>query len=106
MLNDAIILEQTTFLALWFILDKIVLTQETLHLDNTSTQPSIFLKLDFLKVYDKESWHILLYSMKKIGISETFISKVNFFFGIVSNNKPQWEFGGGFSKFTEDMDIP
>ena len=47
MLRDVINPEQTTFLLLRFILDNIVLIQETLHWAKASKQPLIFLKLDF-----------------------------------------------------------
>lgn len=53
MLKDIISSEQTAFLPLRFILDNIVLTQETLHWAKASRQPILFLKLDFTKAYDK-----------------------------------------------------
>lgn len=56
MLSDTISPKQTAFLPLRFILDNIILTQETLHWANTSRQPKAFLKLDFSKAYDKVSW--------------------------------------------------
>jgi hypothetical protein len=55
MLRDVISPEQTVFLPLRFILNNIVLTQETLHWARVSKQPTIFLKLDFSKAYDKVS---------------------------------------------------
>ena len=55
MLRDVISPEQTTFLPLRFILNNIVLTQKTLYWARQSKQPSVFLKLDFSKVYDKVS---------------------------------------------------
>ena len=53
MFRDVINPEQAAFLSLRFILDNIVLTQETLHWAKTSKQHSIFFKLDFSKAYDK-----------------------------------------------------
>ena len=47
--------EQTAFLSLRFILNKIVLTQETLHWAKTSRQPTVIRKLYFSKAYDKIS---------------------------------------------------
>ena len=47
MLRDVISPEQMTFLLLRFILDNIVLIQETFHWAKASKQPLIFLKLDF-----------------------------------------------------------
>ena len=55
MLGDVISPEQTTFLPLRFILDNIVLTQESLYWARQSKQPTVFLKLDFSKAYDKMS---------------------------------------------------
>ena len=55
MLRDVIDPEQTVFSPLRFIFDNIVLTQESLHWARQSKQPSVFLKLDFSKAYDKVS---------------------------------------------------
>lgn len=79
-LKDVISPEQTAFLPLRFILDNIVLTQETLHWARTSKQPTVFLKLDFSKAYDKVSWHFLFHAMREINISEKFISWVKLLF--------------------------
>jgi hypothetical protein len=76
MLRDVISPEQTVFLPLRFILDNIVLTQETLHWARVSKQPTIFLKLNFSKAYDKVSWRIFFEAMKKINICEEFIKWV------------------------------
>lgn len=72
-LRDVISLEQTTFLPLRFILDDIVLTQESLHWAKASKQPTVFLKLDFTKIYDKVLWNFLFHTMQKMRISEEFI---------------------------------
>ena len=80
MLRDVISPEQTIFLSLRFILDNIGLTQETLHWAKTSNQPSIFLKLDFSKAYDKVSWRFLFRAMKALNICEEFIEWVKLFF--------------------------
>ena len=61
--RDIISLEQTIFLPLRFILDNIVITQETLHWTKTSKQPTVFLKLDFSKAYDKVSWRFFFHAM-------------------------------------------
>lgn len=70
MLRDIICPEQTTFLPLRFILDNIVLTQETLHWAKVFRQPTVFLKLDFSKAYDKVSWVFLFQAMQRMCISE------------------------------------
>ena len=54
-LRDDISAEQTAFLSLRFILDNIVLNQETLQCSKLSRQPIVFLELDFSKAYDKVS---------------------------------------------------
>lgn len=84
---------QTTFLPLRFILDNIVLTQETLHWAKTSKHPTVFLKLDFSKAYNKVSWRFLFHAMKMMGIREKFNKWVKLFFGNASatvnlNNSP------------------
>lgn len=53
--RDLISPEKTAFLPLRFILDNIVLTQETLHWAKALKQHTVFLKLDFSKAYDKVS---------------------------------------------------
>lgn len=58
------------FLPLRFILDNIVLTQETLHWAKVFRQPTVFLKLDFSKAYDKVSWVFLFQAMQRMCISE------------------------------------
>jgi hypothetical protein len=80
MLRNVISPKQTVFLPLRFILDNIVLTVETLHWVRESKQPTIFLKLDFFKAYDKVSWRIFFHAMRKINICKEFIEWVNFFF--------------------------
>lgn len=76
MFRDVISLEQTAFLPLRFILDNIVLTQETLHWAKASKRPSIFFKLDFSKAYDKISWHLLFHAMRASNICDEFIERV------------------------------
>lgn len=80
-LRDVISPKQTTFLPLRFILNKIVLTHETLHWAKTTKQPTVFLKLDFSKAYDKVSWRFLFTTMYKMNISEKFINWVRLLFG-------------------------
>ena len=97
-LRDVISPEQTAFLPLRFILDNVVLTQETLHWAKTSRQPTIFLKLDFSKAYDKVSWTFLFHAMRGMNISERFISWVQLLFTNASattnlNGTPGTSFG-------------
>lgn len=55
LISDVISPEQVAFLPLRFILDNIIWTQETLHWAKAFRQPTMFLKLDFSKAYDKVS---------------------------------------------------
>ena len=64
--------EQTTFLPLRFILDNIVLTQETLYWAKASKQPTVFLKLDLSKAYHKVLWEFLFRTMHKMNVSTRF----------------------------------
>ena len=73
MLIDVISLKQTVFLPLRYILDNIVVTQENIQWAKVSRQPSVFLKLDFAKVYDNVSWHFLFLAMTKMEINENFV---------------------------------
>ena len=73
MLKDVISPWQTVFLPLRFILDNIMLTQESQHLARISRHPTVFLKLDFLKAYDKVSWKLFFNAMSMIGINEQYI---------------------------------
>ena len=79
-LRDVISPEQTAFLPLRFILDNIVLTQKSLHWAKTSRQPTVFLKLDFSKAYDKVSWRFFFSTMSKMGMSEDFTRMVKILF--------------------------
>lgn len=77
--RDVISLEQMAFLPLRFILDNIVLTQETLHWAKVTKQPTFFLKVDFFKAYDKVSWNFFS-KMQMMNISEKFIKWVKLLF--------------------------
>ena len=86
-----------TFLPLRYILDNIVLTQETLHWAKVSRQPLVFLQLEFAKAYDKVSWRFLFLAISKMCINEQFVGWVKLFFGNASaainlNDNPGKEF--------------
>lgn len=83
-LRDVIIPEQIAFLPLRFILDNIVLTHESLHWAKSFRQPTIFLKLDFSKVYDKISWRFLFHAIKRIGIGPKFTKWITLLFSNAS----------------------
>lgn len=97
MLRDVISPEQRVFLPLRFILDNIVLTQETLHWAKASIQPMFFLKFDFSKAYNKVSSRFLFHAMYMFGINEEFIGWVRLLFGSASattnlNGSPRTNF--------------
>jgi hypothetical protein len=65
--------DQSAFLPLRYILDNIVLTQETLNWAKVSKQPLLLLKLDFAKAYDRVSWPFLFLAMEALGFNQAFI---------------------------------
>ena len=79
-LMDVISLDQSTFLPLKFILDNLLITQETMAWAESSNQPLIFLKLDFSKAYDMVGWQCLYKIMEKMGFPQAFIEMVSLLF--------------------------
>lgn len=63
-IKDIISQELASFLPLHFILNNIFLAQETLHWAKTCRQPTVLIKPDFLKAYDKVS-HQFFFSQFK-----------------------------------------
>ena len=59
MLMEVISPDQLTFLPLRFILDNLLIMQETMAWAEASNQPLIFLKLDFSKAYDMVDWQCM-----------------------------------------------
>ncbi len=57
--------DQTTFLPMKYILDNVLLTLKTIDQPRQSNQPLIFVKLDFVKAYDKVSWGFLFMALEK-----------------------------------------
>jgi hypothetical protein len=70
---EVIFPNQSTFLPLRYILDNIVLMQETISWAKTSKQQLILFKLDSAKAYDSVSWDFLFKSMEAMGIGCQFI---------------------------------
>ena len=52
LLAEVIDADQTAFLPLCFILDNVMVVNETIQWAKESVQPMIFLKLDYMKAYD------------------------------------------------------
>jgi hypothetical protein len=63
-----------------YILDNIVLTQETINWAKVSKQPLLLLKLDFAKAYDRVSWPFLFRAMEAIGIAPEFVHMTKLLF--------------------------
>ena len=77
---DVISPDQSAFLSLRFILDNLLITQETMAWAESSSQPLIFLKLDFLKAYDMVDWQCMYKIMEKMGFPQAFIKMVSLLF--------------------------
>lgn len=75
-LSEIISPDQSAYLKNRFILDNIMLTQETLLWAKKSMQDAIFLKLDFSKAFDRVDWHFLFNIMSKMGFPNPFINMV------------------------------
>jgi hypothetical protein len=71
---------QTTFLLMMYILDNVLLMQETIDWARQSNQPLVFIKLDFVKAYDKVSWGFLFMALEKMGMVVEFINMVKVLF--------------------------
>ena len=63
-----------------FILDNLLLIQETLAWAEYTNQPLLFLKLDFLKAYDMVDWRCLFKIMSAMGFPCKFNSIVKLLF--------------------------
>ena len=59
--------DQSAFLPLRFILDNLLITQETMAWTEYSNQSLIFLKLDFMKAYDIVEWQCMYKILEKLG---------------------------------------
>jgi hypothetical protein len=72
--------DQSAFLPRCYILDNIVLTQETINWAKTSNQPLVLLKLDFAKAYDRVSWRFPFKAMEVLGFDDRFIRMTKLLF--------------------------
>ena len=79
-LMDVISPDQLAFLPLRFILDNLLITQETMAWAEFSNQTLIFLKLDFLKAYDMVEWQCMYKILEKLGFPQVFIKMVSLLF--------------------------
>lgn len=76
--------EQSAFLPLRFILDNLLLTQETMAWAEHSREPSLFLKLDFAKAYGMLELGFLFKAMEVMGFPLEFIIMVKLLFSNAS----------------------
>ena len=72
--------EQSAFLPFRFILDNIMLTQETLSWVEYSKQDLLFQKLDFSKAFNMVDWSFLFKTMIKLGFPNEFIQMIKLLF--------------------------
>lgn len=85
-LSEVISADQTAFLPLRFILNNVLLLDETVHWAKQSKQDIVLLKLDFMKAYDRISWEFLFSAMAAMGFGEGFIHLVQLLFRNVSSS--------------------
>ena len=79
-LMEVISPDQSAFLPLRFILDNLLITQETMAWTESSKQPLIFLKLDFSKAYDMVDWQCMYKILEKLGFPQAFIKMISLLF--------------------------
>jgi hypothetical protein len=60
--------DQIAFILLWFIFKINMLIQEMIDWAKQTSQPFVFLKLDFAQACDKMSWEFLFNAMVKTGL--------------------------------------
>lgn len=89
--------DQSAFLPMRYILDNFFLTHETIEYAKSSSQPLLFFKLDFSKVYDKVELRFLFLAMEKMGFPEEFTLMVKLLFinveaSVSINGKEQQNF--------------
>jgi hypothetical protein len=72
--------EQSAFLPLRFILENILLTQETIAWAEHFGQDLLFLKLDFSEAYDMVDWSFLFETMATMGFPREFVSMIKILF--------------------------
>ena len=63
-----------------YILDNIVLTQETLNWAKVFKQPILLLKLDFVKAFDRVAWSFLFHAMEALGFDAESINMTKLLF--------------------------
>jgi hypothetical protein len=72
--------DQSAFLPMWFILDNIFLTHETIAYAKQSSQPLLFLKLDLSKAYDKVDLKFMFQALEHLDFPPRFIQMTRLLF--------------------------
>ncbi len=80
MLMEVVDADQTAFMPLCYILDNVLLVQETLDWAKCSNQPIVFLKQSFAKAYDKVGWGFTFLALEKLVMILEFIDLVRLLF--------------------------
>jgi hypothetical protein len=73
-------LDQTAFLPMRYILDNIFLAHETIYHAKQSSQPLVFLKLDYSKAYNRVDLQCLFGAMHIMDFPSKFIELVQLLF--------------------------
>jgi hypothetical protein len=68
--------DQIVFLPLRFILDNTLLTHDSIQWAKEWCHDLILVKLDFSKAYDGVDWTIMIQSMEKLGMPNSFIKMI------------------------------
>lgn len=68
--------EQTGFVANRSILDGIIIPQEIVHTTQLTKEPSMLMKIDIQKAYDKVDWRFLCKCMEAFGFSKQWVNLI------------------------------
>lgn len=68
--------EQTNFVPECSIYDGIIIAQEGIHIVQTNKDPSMLMKLDIKKAYDKVDWHFLFTCLEAFGFARQWINLI------------------------------
>lgn len=79
-LMEVVDADLTAFMPLCYILDNVLLVQETLDWAKCSNQTVVFLKQSFAKAYDKVGWDFMFLALEKLGMALEFIDLARLLF--------------------------
>jgi len=72
--------DQFAFLSLKFILDNVLLVNETINWAWCTNQPLVVLKQNFAKAYDNVNWSFMFDAMANMGMAKEFIKMLKLLF--------------------------